>query len=68
VDVQALARATGGVAVSADDLAPLVAHLRALPGAAHEERVYPARSAAWVAGFVMLLCLEWAMRRRTGAA
>jgi hypothetical protein len=67
-DLAAVARATGGVAVDATDLSPLLRHLRALPAERRLERAHPTRSIWWSAAFATLLCLEWAGRRRTGAA
>ena len=62
----AIAAATGGVVVGADDLAPLVRAVRALP-ASHESRdVHPARSPWFVIAFASLLCAEWTLRRRAG--
>ena len=63
---EAIARATGGVVVTADDLSPLVGAIRALPAPRipHDRR--PARSIWFVSTFAALLCVEWTMRRRTG--
>ena len=63
-----IAAATGGVAVSAADLAPLESHLRSLPSGEVERTVRPARSISLVIVFATLLCAEWTMRRRRGRA
>ena len=61
-----IAAATGGVAVSTADLAPLERHLRSLPSGELERTVRPARSMSLVIVFATLLCAEWTMRRRRG--
>ena len=61
-----IAAATGGVAVSTADLAPLERHLRSLPSGELERTIRPARSMSLVIVFAMLLCAEWTMRRRRG--
>jgi hypothetical protein len=63
-----IAAATGGVAVSSADLAPLEGHLRSLPSGEVERTVRPARSISLVVVFTTLLCAEWTMRRRRGRA
>jgi hypothetical protein len=62
-DVPAL---TGGVAVSASQMDPLIQHLSSLPRAALPTAVHPFRSAWWSWLFAALLCGEWALRRRVG--
>jgi len=61
-----LAGASGGVAATVDDLAPLVAHLDSLPAAPAARAVHPTRSPWWMAGVVALMCAEWTLRRRRG--
>ena len=61
-----IAAATGGVAVSTADLAPLERHLRSLPSGELERTVRPARSISLVIVFATLLCAEWTVRRRRG--
>jgi hypothetical protein len=63
---EAIARATGGVVVTPDDVSPLVGAIRALPASrvTHDRR--PTRSIWFVSTFAALLCVEWTMRRRTG--
>ena len=61
-----IAAATGGVAVSTADLAPLERHLRSLPSGEVERTVRPGRSLALVLVFATLLCAEWTIRRRRG--
>jgi hypothetical protein len=82
MDAAAIAAATGGVSARADDLAPVVAHLESLargtPGEAGDAGrpastsgralVRPTRSIWWGVAFAGLLCLEWGLRRRAGAA
>jgi hypothetical protein len=67
-DVESVARATGGVAVDARDLSLLVAHLKGLPRDSRSNPMRPARSVWWVVAFVGLLCVEWGIRRRSGAS
>jgi hypothetical protein len=62
-DVPAL---SGGVAVRADDLDPLLAHLKGLPKPARPAVVHPMRSPWWMVPFAGALCAEWAIRRRKG--
>jgi hypothetical protein len=64
--VEAIAASTGGVAVSAGDLAPLQRHLRSLPRRHVERKIRPAGSVWFVIAFAALLCGEWAVRRRRG--
>jgi len=62
----ALAAATGGVAVTTDNLAPLIDRLRSL---SHETIIaarHPFRSPWWGLAFVALLSAEWTLRRRRG--
>ena len=61
-----VARATGGVAVSAGDLAPLERHLRSLPRARQTTTVRPARSPWLLMLFAAVLGAEWTIRRRRG--
>ena len=61
-----IAAATGGAALSADDLASLGSRLRALPRERGVERWHPMRSAWWAVAVVALLSVEWAARRRRG--
>lgn len=63
---RALARATGGVTVSSDDLGPLEAHLRALRPDPVPVTLRPMRSPWWMVAFAGTLCAEWALRRRRG--
>jgi hypothetical protein len=64
--LRTLAAATGGVAVTEADLAPLENHLRGLPHAVGSQPLHPARSAWWTMSFVALVCAEWAVRRKRG--
>lgn len=61
-----LAEATGGAVLGADEIPRLLDILRALPSAEESRQVRPTRSAWWMLGFVALLNVEWAMRRRQG--
>ncbi len=63
-----IAAATGGVAVSTADLAPLERHLRSLTSGEVERTVRPGRSWLLVLAFAALLCAEWTIRRRRGRA
>ena len=62
-DVPAL---TGGVAVAASQMDPLIQHLSSLPRPSLPTTVHPFRSAWWSWLFAALLCGEWALRRRVG--
>jgi hypothetical protein len=62
----AIAAATGGVHVGAQNLEPLVRSLRALTPARASRDAHPARSVWFVAAFAALLGAEWTMRRRAG--
>ena len=64
--LRVIAVSTGGVAVSAADLAPLERHLRGLSSGEVERTIRPARSLALVVVFATLLCAEWTIRRRRG--
>ena len=57
---------TGGVAVSANDLEPLVQHVRGLPSSQAAQRVHPARTMFFLFAFAALASAEWTMRRRRG--
>jgi hypothetical protein len=57
---------TGGVAVAAPNLQPLVDHLSTIAGPSRTVVLNPMRSAWWLAPFTALLCSEWAFRRRRG--
>lgn len=61
-----IARATGGVAVSASDLGALERHLRTLPQPDTTVTTRPMRSGWWMIAFAGVLCAEWATRRRRG--
>ena len=63
-----VATATGGVAVSTADLAPLERHLRSLASREVERTVRPGRSWLLVIAFAALLSAEWTIRRRRGRA
>ncbi len=63
-----VATATGGVAVSTADLAPLERHLRSLTSGEVERTIRPARSWPLVLAFAALLSAEWTIRRRRGRA
>jgi hypothetical protein len=63
-----VATATGGVAVSTADLAPLERHLRSLTIREAERTVRPGRSWLLVIAFAALLSTEWTIRRRRGRA
>lgn len=62
----ALAAATGGLAVAADGLPALEHMLASLPSRETTGAGHPTRSMFYVAAFTVLLCAEWAMRRRRG--
>ena len=57
---------TGGVAVTAPNLQPLVDHLSTITGQSRTVVVNPMRSAWWLVPFTALLCIEWALRRGRG--
>ncbi len=57
---------TGGIAVSADNLEPLVQHFRGLPSSQAVRQVHPARTMFFLIAFVALASAEWTMRRRRG--
>jgi len=61
-----LAELTGGVAVSADRLQPLIDHLAGLRRPTERVDMRPFRAAwlPWI--FAALLCGEWALRRKAG--
>jgi hypothetical protein len=61
-----VARATGGVAVTAKNLDSLIDHLRGLPRVATERSAHPMRSAWSAIAFVSLLSGEWMLRRARG--
>jgi hypothetical protein len=63
-----LATATGGLVADATDPGPLENRLASLPRATTEERVHPTRSIWFVALFVVLLSIDWTLRRRRGLA
>jgi hypothetical protein len=65
-EAASVAVATGGVTASADDLQPVVDHLRARQRATMNATVHPMRSGWWVLPFATVLCLEWTIRRRRG--
>lgn len=62
----AVAAATGGIAVAADDLSALERALTSLGSGQTTRTRRPARSLLYVAAFAALLCAEWAIRRRRG--
>jgi hypothetical protein len=61
-----IAASTGGVSVTATDLASLERHLRSLSTGEVDSTIRPARSLGFVMLFATLLCAEWAIRRRGG--
>jgi hypothetical protein len=61
-----IARATGGVAVKHDALAPLEQHLRSLATGQMHVTYRPARFAWFMVVFVVLACADWTARRRRG--
>jgi hypothetical protein len=61
-----IAASTGGVSVTATDLAPLEQYLRSLSGGKISRTVHPARSPGLVVLFATLLCAEWGIRRLGG--
>ena len=61
-----IAMATGGVVTTADNLSPLVEHLESLRGTDVETTLYPMRSGWLIVPFALVLCVEWALRRRRG--
>ncbi|HET7219707.1 MAG TPA: hypothetical protein VFJ02_16740 [Vicinamibacterales bacterium] len=62
----AIAMSTGGVAVGAEDLAPLERLLASLPQGVTTRAIHPVRSMLYVTAFAALLCAEWTLRRRRG--
>ena len=63
----AIASATGGVLVDAQDLGPLMQSLRASSAPRVSRELHPTRSVWFVVAFAALLCAEWTIRRRAGA-
>ena len=63
-----LANATGGVTVSTSDLSRLNSFLAGMPRGLVATPVHPARSTAFALTFVVLLSLEWWLRRKQGHA
>ncbi len=61
-----IAGATDGIAVTAEDLAPLERYLRALPGQQTRRSLRPSRSIWFLLTFVGLASAEWTLRRRAG--
>jgi hypothetical protein len=61
-----VAEASGGVVTTADQLTPLVNHLRRHPRDDRAATVFPTRNPWWIAPFTMALCAEWMLRRRPG--
>ena len=66
VDLDAIAAITGGVAVPATRMTPLVQHLSSLQGPVAAVPVRVFESAAWPWIFAAVLCGEWMLRRRAG--
>jgi hypothetical protein len=65
--IELLGTSRGGVNVAAEDLAPLVGHLRrTVPHRRAPATIQPMRSAWWLAPFCAGLCGEWWWRRRSG--
>jgi hypothetical protein len=62
-----IAASTGGIAVRADNVAPLDSHLRNLGGESEPTVGRPMRSLWWLMPFAACLCAEWALRRRRGS-
>jgi hypothetical protein len=62
-----VATATGGVVVTAADLAPLRRHLDGVARRDEARTIHPMRSGWWSVPFITALCAEWAARRRRGA-
>jgi len=58
------AEASGGAVVQ--DVSALAAALAAIDTGSREKATRPMRSAWWIAPFSLLLCAEWALRRRSG--
>lgn len=65
-DSSMVASATGGVVARADDLSPVVTHLKSISRREASATVHPMRSAWWTLLFALVLCGEWALRRRRG--
>jgi hypothetical protein len=63
-----VAEATGGVAVRADNLAPLESYLRDRATSYEDRVIRPARSPVLLLVFVAAVCAEWTLRRRRGLA
>jgi hypothetical protein len=61
-----VSEATGGVAVTSANLAPVVGHVQALARPDTRRTVHPMRSPWWIVPFAVALCAEWAIRRRRG--
>lgn len=61
---RALADASGGTVARYDQIGELVRRLEALPSASEPVDVHPARSPWWMCTAVVLLALEWTVRRR----
>lgn len=58
------ARATGGAVL--DDPGELVLALSTIDAGTEERTSHPMRSPWWIAPFSLILCAEWALRRRSG--
>jgi hypothetical protein len=64
--LESLAASSGGVAVAADDLGPLVEHLGSIENERRRTVTHPFRSAWWMIPFAGVLGAEWMLRRRAG--
>jgi hypothetical protein len=64
--LESLAALSGGVAVAADNLDPLITHLRSIENERRRTLMHPFRSAWWMIPFAGVLGTEWILRRRAG--
>ena len=64
--LESLAALSGGVAVAADNLDPLITHLRSIENERRRSATHPFRSPWWMIPFAGVLGTEWMLRRRAG--
>jgi hypothetical protein len=65
-DLLGMPELTGGVAVDATHLQPLIQHLAGLPRSTDKTVIHPLRSPWWMLFLVVVLSGEWILRRRAG--
>jgi hypothetical protein len=65
-EAELLATTTGGGVGTAENLAPIVNHLRSLARKQVAAQLHPMRSGWWIVPFALALCAEWTLRRRRG--